>query len=191
MTLEEMANEIQVVETERLRLRLPTIEDRESVWTAAHHESDLTKGMLWDPPETLEQVDEWTQNSLLGWERGDSLTWTIEGKESQEFLGRLVIRKQENKDNVWYLGFWIHPHHQGKGYVTEAAQAAVDAAFEHMNMNTIISSHADWNTGSGKVLVKIGMRHMGHNPAGFKKHGKDIPEEEYELTYDEWMKQKK
>lgn len=105
-------------------------------------------------------------------------------------MGRIVIRKQKDAHDVWYIGFWMHPDQQGKGYVTEAAQAAVDAAFGRIRMNAIVSSHADWNVGSGKVLQKIGMRRTGYNPAGFTKHGKDVPEEEYELTYDEWSKRK-
>ncbi len=188
-TLEEMAGEIQVIETKRLRLRLPKMEDRDGVWSAAHHASDMTKGLSWDPPTSMEELDKFTKESLEGWKRGDSLVWTIEDKETHAFFGRVVIRKQEKKDDVWYIGYWIHPDHQGNGYITEAAQAAVDAAFDHIHMNAIISSHATWNTISGRVLSKIGMRHTGGNPMGFMKKGEYVSEEEYELTYDEWKKQ--
>lgn len=190
MTHETIVSGMQMIETDRLRLRLPQPKDREGVWSAAHHEADITKGMMWDPPETMDEIDQWTLNALDGWKRGDSLTWTIEQKATQEFIGRIVMRKQQEKGNVWYIGFWIHPHHQRKGYVTEAVAAVIDAGFTRIHMNAIVSSHADWNTGSAKALLKIGMRHTGHNPAGFQKHGKDVPEEEYELTYDEWVGRK-
>jgi hypothetical protein len=52
--LKERAQEVRILETERLRLRPPQREDRDAVWSAAHHPSELTKGMLWDPPETME-----------------------------------------------------------------------------------------------------------------------------------------
>ncbi len=188
--LEELVSAVRILETERCRLRPPSDEDRENVWTAAHHPSDITKGMLWDPPEKKEVIDEWTKNSLKSWEQGDNLQWTITDKETEEFLGRIVIRKQENKDNVWYIGFWAHPDKQGKGYTTEAAKAVVDAAFQILGVQSIISSHATWNKGSGNVLLKVGMKYTGHNPAGFKKHGEDVPEEEYELTRTDWQKTK-
>ncbi|MDB4979051.1 MAG: hypothetical protein JWM56_1237 [Candidatus Peribacteria bacterium] len=184
---DEMAQEIRILETERCFLRPPSVDDHDEVWTAAHHEANITKGMLWDPPKTKEEMNDWTERSVSGWKQGNNLSWTIENKNTKEFLGRIVIRQQENMKNTWYMGYWIHPEQEGKGYTTEAAKAVRDAGFKIMKIDTLISSHADWNIGSGRVLAKIGMRHTGHNPKGFIKHGKNVPEEEYKMTYDEWL----
>lgn len=185
----ETVHDMEILETNRLRLRKPDFGDREAVWSAAHHEANITKGMLWDPPQTMEELDGFTRDSLDGWTRGDSLVWTIEEKDTHEFLGRIALRKKEEK-RAWYVGFWIHPHHHGRGFVTEAARAVIAAAFERLHAPAIVSSHAEWNVASGKVMAKLGMRRVGHNPVGFVKHGKSVPEEEYELTYDEWMRTK-
>ncbi len=184
--LKDVAQHMRLIETERLRLREPRLEDRDGVWSAAHHPANITKGMQWDPPTTKEEPDVFTKKALDGWEDGDHLVWTIEDKSTKEFLGRFALLKREDKNDRWYIGYWLHPNHHGKGYLTEAAQAAVDAAFEHMRIDSIISSHASWNVASGRVMQKIGMRHVGHDPKGFHKHGEDHPEEQYELTREEW-----
>lgn len=179
---------LRTLETERLRLRMPVFEDRDGVWSAAHHPADITKGMQWDPPTTKEEPDEFTRIALEGWEKGDHFVWSIDDKDTGAFLGRVAILKRKDKGFRWYIGYWLHPDHHGKGLMTEACAAAIDAVFTHLPVDSIISSHASWNEASGKVLRKIGMRHVGHDPEGFHKHGKNYPEEQYELTREEWEK---
>lgn len=179
---------LRTIETDRLRLRPPEFQDRDGVWSAAHHPANITKGMQWDPPKTKEEPDEFTRTAIDGWEKGDQFTWSIDAKDADEFVGRVAILKRKDKNDRWYIGYWLHPDRHGQGYMAEAAKAAVDAVFEHMGIDSIISSHASWNAASGKVLQKIGMRHMGHDPEGFRKNGERHPEEQYELTREEWLR---
>jgi [ribosomal protein S5]-alanine N-acetyltransferase len=54
--------------------------------------------------------------------------------------------------------FWgIHEKHRRQGYATEAAQALMDAMFQHQNLQRIIATTEYDNEGSMGVMRKIGM----------------------------------
>lgn len=59
------------------------------------------------------------------------------------------------------LGYWLGKPSWGKGYMTEAAQAAVDAVFSHTNLPLIKSSHFEINGASQRVLEKLGFEDVG------------------------------
>jgi RimJ/RimL family protein N-acetyltransferase len=64
------------------------------------------------------------------------------------------------------LGYWIGVPFWGRGYATEAARAAVAFGFETLRLKRIYAHHFAGNTGSQRVLEKIGLRHEGR----FRKH---------------------
>lgn len=59
------------------------------------------------------------------------------------------------------LSFWIAESAAGKGYVTEAAHAVLDYAFDGLRLNRICADHMVRIPGSGAVLRKIGMTQEG------------------------------
>jgi RimJ/RimL family protein N-acetyltransferase len=61
------------------------------------------------------------------------------------------------------LFYAIMPAFQGQGYATEAAQALVDYAFQHLRLKRIIATTTYENAASMGVMRKIGMR-IERNP---------------------------
>lgn len=60
--------------------------------------------------------------------------------------------------------FWtIDPIYQGHGYATEAAQAMIAYAFEHLKLRRILAFTDDTNLASQAVMRKAGMT-VTHNP---------------------------
>jgi ribosomal-protein-alanine N-acetyltransferase len=59
------------------------------------------------------------------------------------------------------LSFWIDEAHGGSGLATEAAAALLDHAFGDLGLNRICAFHMVRNTGSGRVLGKLGFTHEG------------------------------
>lgn len=54
--------------------------------------------------------------------------------------------------------FWaVDPRHQRKGYATEAAQAMIDYAFDHLRLKRIIATTAYTNIASIGVMQKLGL----------------------------------
>ncbi len=176
-----------ILHTARCTLRCASIADEEYVWSASRHPG-FTDGMLWNPPETMEEMRPFTEKSIAAWDADTSYCWTIEDRDDHHFIGRIVLREEENEGpDVRGLGFWTHPSEWGKGYMTEAAQEVLRFAFEDLGIAKIISGHAPWNAASKRVLEKVGFRHIGDDVRTVIKNGKPFPEEFYEITQEEWM----
>jgi len=131
--------------------------------------------MRWSPPATEEELLVPFENNMAAWEAGMAYTFTIQTKAAGTPIGRIVIRCKG--DGCWDLGFWTHPDHQGQGYMTEAAAAMLEFGFETLAASRIEAAHATWNLSSRRVLEKIGMSFVRHNPEGFQKNGQWVAED--------------
>lgn len=54
------------------------------------------------------------------------------------------------------IGYSVDERRQGRGYATEAAGAVVSYAFETLNLHRLETSYQPENTGSGRVLRRLG-----------------------------------
>ena len=55
-----------------------------------------------------------------------------------------------------YLGYDIAADYQGRGYMTEALQAAIGYVFAELHMHRIMANYLPHNQRSGKLLRKLG-----------------------------------
>jgi [ribosomal protein S5]-alanine N-acetyltransferase len=174
------------IETERCLLRAPSQEDIPHIFSATRF-TGFNDGMRWEAPATIEELNQPLQNNLLTWENGTAYTFTIVERHSQAFLGRICIRKDSQMKDVWNVGFWIHPTHQGQGYMTEAAQAVLKFGFTQLNAIRIEAGYVLWNKGSQRVLEKIGMKFLEYKPQGFQKQGQWVETNEMAITKEECL----
>jgi len=59
------------------------------------------------------------------------------------------------------LGHWIAPPLHGRGYMTEAARAVVDAAFTQLALHKVVVGCLAENVRSQRVIEKLGFRFVG------------------------------
>jgi ribosomal-protein-alanine N-acetyltransferase len=174
------------VETERLILRLPSVDEIPATFSATRYKG-FNDGMLWDPPRSEEELLQPFHNNIKAWENEEGFTFSILIKETNLFIGRIAIRK-EPKPGKWNLGFWMHPQHQNKGYMTEAAMAIIRLGFEQLSAEIIIADHALWNKASEAVLKKCGMVLSEYIQKGFKKNDIWVEENRLEITRAIWLR---
>lgn len=172
------------IETKRLILSQPTLEDLPAVFSASRVKG-FNNGMVWDPPEKEEDLKEFFYTSLKAWEDGTSYSFTISLKDSGEFCGRISIRK-DVKEGEWNIGFWTHPRQQRKGIMTEAGKAIIDFGFLELGAIRIEAGHALWNLGSRKVMENLGMKFVRRQKEGFQKNGVWVEEDFMEITREDW-----
>jgi [ribosomal protein S5]-alanine N-acetyltransferase len=173
------------IETVRCLLRCPSAADIPDVFSATRW-LGFNDGMQWEPPATIEELDEPLRVTLLEWEAGKTFCFTIADPSSDRLLGRIGIRKTD-RAHVWNLGFWTHPAHQGQGYMTEALTAIIQFGFQQLDATRIEASHALWNKPSQRVLTKVGMRFIRYIPHAFQKKGHWIEANKMEITKLEWL----
>ncbi|MEO8517124.1 MAG: GNAT family N-acetyltransferase [Flavobacterium sp.] len=86
-------------------------------------------------------------------------------KETNEFIGwcgiKFITEPENNHVNFYEIGYRFQENHWGKGYGFESAKAWMDYAFSTMKVKAMYASaHID-NTGSNKILQKIGLKQNG------------------------------
>ncbi|BAZ26492.1 GCN5-related N-acetyltransferase [Kalymmatonema gypsitolerans NIES-4073] len=177
------------INTKRCILRCISEQDIPYVFSATRFE-EFNDGMLWEPPQSIEELKEPFKKSLQAWDAGLAYTFTIECANTTAFLGRISIRKHK-AEGVWSLGFWTHPEYQRQGYMTEAAKAIIEFGFTVLDADRIEACHALWNTGSEKVLTRIGMKFVCYIAQGFQKHGKWVEENLLAIETEDWKSSKK
>ncbi|MDV3663589.1 GNAT family N-acetyltransferase [Elizabethkingia anophelis] len=89
-------------------------------------------------------VIEKSTNTLIGWSGLKYLTSEINGMK-----------------NVYELGYRFLPEYWGKGYATETARAALNYAFNEIKTNVVYAMAVTENTGSNRVLQKLGFEELG------------------------------
>jgi ribosomal-protein-alanine N-acetyltransferase len=155
--------------TERCTLKVVSERDNFFIFSATKFK-DFNDGMPWEPPQSIDKLDEFFQQTLQAWDAGSAYTFTIESSKTNAFIGRISLKKCQ-EDSVWNLGFWTHPEQQRKGYMTEAAKAILEFGFQMLKAERIEGYYALWNSGSEKVLKRIGMKFVRYLPQGFQKRG--------------------
>ncbi len=89
-------------------------------------------------------VIEKSSNILIGWSGLKYLTKEINGMK-----------------NVYELGYRFLPKYWGKGYATETAIAALNYAFNEIKTDVVYAMAVTENTGSNRVLQKLGFEELG------------------------------
>lgn len=163
------------IKTDRLLLRSPSKDDIPFIFKATRHDG-FNDGMLWDPPKNIEELNEPFFRNITSWKDGKSFTFSIDLKDSKDFVGRISIRKAGD-DNTFSIGFFTIPEFYGNGYMSEALEGVLDFGFNTLKANKIEACHAPWNVGSRKVLEKNGMKFVRHIEKGYRKKGEWIAED--------------
>lgn len=173
------------LESQRLRLRGPQEADIPHIFSASRYEG-FTDGMGWEPPEDQSEMLAPFHRAVDAWKAGRGYAFSIDKKDDQQFVGRISIRKTDEAQ-VWNIGFWTHPEHQGQGYMTEAVRQILDFGFSSLEAIRITAEHALWNKASERVLQKNGFLFVSYIEQGLFKRGKWEPEHRLAIEKKDWQ----
>jgi 8-oxo-dGTP diphosphatase len=84
------------------------------------------------------------------------------------------------------IGYWLDEPFWGRGYATEAGQAAIAIAFADFGAPHLTSGHFTENTASGKVLEKLGFAYTGTSTRPCTARGHDMPAREMRMPRSKW-----
>lgn len=174
----------ETLENENLLLRSASLADIPFIFSATRH-TGFNEGMQWEPPTYLHEFIGPYERSLQKWKDGTAYGFSIIKKEGDCFLGKTSIRKTEVA-HIWDVGFWIHPVHQGKGYMSESLGLLMAFGFDRLEAQAITAAHALWNKASEKVLQKHGFVFKEYLEKGFQKRGAWVSENLLELSRKDW-----
>lgn len=122
--------------------------------------------------------------------------WAVEHRDSGAFLGFVGLNAPQVAlpfTPCVEVGWRLGREHWGNGYATEAARAALDFGFTHLNLTSIVAFTAHTNAPSEAVMRRLGMtRDSGGDflhPAVPADHPLQ-PFVLYRITREAWLKQR-
>jgi [ribosomal protein S5]-alanine N-acetyltransferase len=144
------------LKTDRLVLRPTTFADADRAF-AIQSDWNVTRmlAMAAFPPDRGD-IGLWFTEHVREWRAGEAFRFAVE----QE--GRLIgIADVDGiHDGGGSLGYWFEHASWGRGIATEAARAVVGFAFNDIGLSRLKAGHAADNAASGRVLLKLGFRHV-------------------------------
>jgi RimJ/RimL family protein N-acetyltransferase len=146
------------IETERLVLRKPCMEDAPAIFTRWAQDREVTHYLTWRPHPRIEQTQEFVQSCLSAWEHETRFPYMVTLMEDGQVIGMIDPRIEGPKMGIGYIlarAYW------GKGFMTEATQAMIEWAFQQPTIYRVYATTDMENVASRRVLEKVGMQCEG------------------------------
>lgn len=169
------------LKTERLLIRSMQLQDTESTYLY-QGDSELTKYMLFLPDESLEATREFIQGIEEEQASANPRRFEMIIFLGEEHIGGISIYLEEDQDGtVGELGWILRKEYQGKGYITEAAKAVMEFAFNNLPVNKIIAHCDQRNIASKRVMEKLEMFLECEGTRVYDKRNEEAKEYKYSI----------
>ena len=144
-----------IIETDRLRLRRLTLDDRSAVHSVLMNEAVMSAMHL---PCTEQFADQWLERMIARYKSHGPANWYAERKADGAFIGIIgLVTSEIDGISVAELGYLIHPGYQRQGYALEGARGCIDYAFSVLNVDYVTASVAADNLPSIHLTEKLGL----------------------------------
>ncbi|MFM7321284.1 MAG: GNAT family N-acetyltransferase [Armatimonadota bacterium] len=145
----------------------------------------VTRFLPWHPAPTLGTVRNFLVQQLGRRRRGESYAFAVERRDTGMMIGSTdLMGLHEAPTGQAELGYILGREHWGQGLMTEAAALTVAAGFEDLGLDRIVAFADIDNTGSCRVLEKIGLRRIGTENRMVKDEDRTYAR--YQLARSEW-----
>lgn len=147
-----------IFETDRLRLRPPTMNDADEIFKKYAQDPEVTKYLIWAPHSTVQQTKEFIQTCVQRLESGEIFPRVIEIKSNHELIGMIDLRAEGHRADFGYV---IARDHWGKGFATEAVKVVVKYALSQESIYRVWAVCDVENKASARVMEKAGLEREG------------------------------
>jgi len=185
MTLQEIPSgsfrerSIPVLETERLVLRAPRLEDVKAVALQANDRRIAENTARIPHPYRLTDADDFIATANLGTETVFLITL-----RNGAVIGACGFTQVDRHPPE--IGYWLGVKHWGKGYATEAVRALIDHIFTDLGDEAIQSSARVTNPASRRVLEKCGFQWSGAGLLRIRAIASSAPIDRFRLDRGLW-----
>ena len=185
MTLQEIPSgpfrerSIPVLETERLVLRAPRLEDVKAVAMLANDRRIAENTARIPHPYRLADADDFIATANLGTETVFLITL-----RSGAVIGACGFTQVDRHPPE--IGYWLGVKHWGKGYATEAVRAMIDHIFTDLGDEAINAAARVTNPASRRVLEKCGFQWSGAGLLRIRAIASSAPIDRFRLDRGLW-----
>lgn len=146
------------IETERLLLRKPRMEDAPAVFDEYAQDPEVTRYLVWKPHQNIRETEQFLLACGQLWRTGKDFAYTIFRKEDEKLIGMFGLHPMNLKVEV---GYALACPYWGKGYMTEILRVVVDWALAQPDIFRVQAFCDVENIGSARVMEKAGMTREG------------------------------
>ncbi len=146
-----------IVPTSRLVLRDFVEEDWSAIY-ALSQQASVTRYQTWLRLSTVAEAQSWVHNAMYHNRLHPRQAYNLAVVYQDQVIGWIGWGQATNKAFGDYdFGYALVPAAWGRGFMTEALQAAINYMFETLDAHRIFGECASTNTASARVMEKVGM----------------------------------
>lgn len=161
MEIKDIFLDLPTLETKRLLLRKYKKEDMDDLYEYASDE-EVTRYLTFETYKNMEDANQYIQTLLEKYRNGNEVSpWAIEWKQNHKMIGSIGINQWDIENYYIQIGYVLNKKYWNQGIMTEALKTVIDFAFKNMNIERIELTHDVRNIGSGKVMLKNGLKQEG------------------------------
>jgi RimJ/RimL family protein N-acetyltransferase len=146
------------IETPRLRLRTPVMDDAEAIFTTYARDAEATRYVSFRTHRSSDEARDYLRQCAAGWAGSGPFTWVIALREEGRLAGAIDIRPEGHRVELGYIlgrAYW------GRGYMTEVVRAVAEWALAQPEVHRVWAVCDVDNLASARVLEKAGMEREG------------------------------
>lgn len=149
-----------LLETERLKLRLVTVNDDVSIADLLQ-EPEMATWMLNIPQPYILQNAQQFLNDVVD----QKFAYAICLKPGMKMIGTIALLDRDKIDGERELGYWIGKKYWNHGYATDAISLICDLALSEMKLRALYAHVFEPNIASEKTLLKNNFRFVKMIPS--------------------------
>lgn len=178
--------------TERLRLRLETIDDTDDVFSYQSRD-DVCRYLLFEPRTRDEVAGRMLRNGAATTlaKDGDYVQLALELPATEgrpaRVIGDSYFTIASLEQSRGEIGWTLHPDYHGRGYAAEAARAVLRLAFDQLGLHRVIAELDPRNEASIALCRRLGMREEAHFVKDLWFKGDWADTGIYAILRDEWL----
>jgi ribosomal-protein-alanine N-acetyltransferase len=183
--LQQMIRNFPDLRTPRLLLRRLRVEDAADIFTYAS-DPQMTPFVFWEPHRTIEDTREFLGRTLQGYAEGLPAVWGIQHLADGVIIGGCAYHDISIMNLRGEIGYALARKYWGQGLMTEVVRAVLDYGFNALGLNRIEARCDVDNTGSWRVMEKVGMKFEGVLRQNIVLHGRPRDAKMYGILREDW-----
>ena len=148
----------ETLQTERLLLRKPRMDDAPVIFDTYAQDPEVTRYLVWKPHQNIRETEEFLLACGQLWRTGKDFAYAITLKENDKLIGMFGLHPLKLKIEV---GYALARPYWGQGCMTEVLRAVIDWAFAQPDIFRVQAICDVENLGSARVMEKAGMSREG------------------------------
>jgi RimJ/RimL family protein N-acetyltransferase len=146
------------LQTERLNLRVPRLEDAPAIFEAWTRDPEATRYLTWKPHTQVSETEGFLERCIRVWGAGTNYPYVITFIEQDAPVGMIEIHV---KGFILEVGYVLARPYWGKGLMSEALQGVIGFGLSQPEVFRLQATCDVENIASARVMEKAGMLYEG------------------------------